>query len=122
MPTFSMKLTFKPKSDVNEILQKVRCMEQEAVRWMISNNKTALKTVHADKYLKFRNRYPELHSQVVLPEQGIVGYPRLPVLWRHGGEVCGEPSRRELCGCKSNCVSPTGSLLSHLKEGESQCC
>ncbi len=65
MPTKTLKLTFASRKELNEILEKVRAMETEAVRWLIRNKKTALKSVHAALYHPLRERYPELHSHWV---------------------------------------------------------
>ncbi len=58
-----LKLYFARHDDVDNLLQKVMKMEQEAVNWLIDNGKTSLGAVHEALYYPLRKRYPKLHSQ-----------------------------------------------------------
>ena len=65
MGIICLRFKFRPNKEVDEILGKVGKMEEEAVQWLIDNNKTSLKEVHKALYTTFRQRYPELHSHWV---------------------------------------------------------
>ncbi len=58
MATVSLKLKIPRRKEIDEILGKVRYMEQKAVNWLIANKKSGIATVH--------HYFPELHSQWVV--------------------------------------------------------
>ncbi|MFN4179536.1 MAG: hypothetical protein ACK4I8_04435, partial [Armatimonadota bacterium] len=66
MSTKTIKFKFARRHEIDEILRKVKVMEQKAVKWLIANNKTALSSVHSALYLPLREQFPELHSQWVI--------------------------------------------------------
>ena len=63
MMTRTIKFRFAPRPEIDEILGKVRFMEQKAVNWLIANKKTALGSVHSALYYPLREQFPELHSR-----------------------------------------------------------
>ena len=65
MVTRTVKFKFTPRPEIDEILSKVKVMEQKAVNWLIANKKTALGSVHSALYYPLREQFPELHSKWV---------------------------------------------------------
>ena len=66
MVTRTIKFRFAPRPEIDEILGKIKVMEQKAVNWLIANKKTALGSVHSALYYPLREQFPELHSQWVI--------------------------------------------------------
>jgi len=66
MGTVCLRFKFRPTREINEVLRKVKVMEQRAVNWMIANKKTALNSVHHAFYFPLRQQFPDLHSHWVI--------------------------------------------------------
>ena len=66
MVTICLKFKFRRRPEIDEVLEKVRYMEQKAVNWLIANKKTSLSSVHAALYHPFRQQFQGLHSQWVI--------------------------------------------------------
>jgi putative transposase len=64
--TVSLRFKFRPTKEIEEILGKVKVIEQRAVNWLINNQKTSLASVHHALYFPLRQQFPELHSQWVI--------------------------------------------------------
>jgi putative transposase len=64
--TVSLHFKFRPTKGIEEILGKVKVMEQKAVSWLVNNKKTSLGSVHHALYFPLREQFPELHSQWVI--------------------------------------------------------
>lgn len=66
MTTVCLKFRFCRRPEIDEVLGKVKVMEQKAVNWLIANKKTSLSAVHSALYHPFREQFPNLHSQWVI--------------------------------------------------------
>jgi len=65
MGVVCLRFKFHPSREIEEVLGKVKVMEQRAVNWLVANKKTALNFVHHALYFPLRQQFPELHSQWV---------------------------------------------------------
>jgi putative transposase len=65
MGVVSLRFKFRPTEEIEEILGKVKVMEQKAVNWLIANKKTSLNSVCHALYFPLRQQFPELHSHWV---------------------------------------------------------
>jgi len=66
MGTVCLRFKFHPTRETEEVLRKVKVMEQRAVNWLVANKKTALNSVHHALYFPLRQQFPELHSHWVI--------------------------------------------------------
>ncbi len=66
MATVSLKLKMPRRQEIQEILGKVRYMEQKAVNWLFANKKSGITAVHSAFYDTFRQQFPKLHSHWVV--------------------------------------------------------
>jgi putative transposase len=64
--TICLRFKFRPTKEIEEILGKVKVMEQRAVNWLIANKKTSLSAVHHALYCSLRQQFQELHSHWVI--------------------------------------------------------
>jgi len=65
MGVVCLRFKFHPTREMEEVLEKVKVMEQKAVNWLLANKKTALNSVHHALYFPLRQQFPDLHSQWV---------------------------------------------------------
>jgi len=65
MNTLCLKLSCPPRQEIEQLLGKVKYMQQKAVNWLIANKKTALSSLHVALYRSLRQQFPDLHSQWV---------------------------------------------------------
>jgi putative transposase len=65
MGTVCLRFKFRPTKEIEEVLEKVKVMEQRAVNWLITNKKTSLGAVQRALYYPLREQFPELHSHWV---------------------------------------------------------
>ena len=65
MGVVCLRFKFRPTREMEEVLRKVKVMEQRAVNWLVANKKTALNSVHHALYFPLRQQFPELHSHWV---------------------------------------------------------
>jgi putative transposase len=63
--TVCLRFKFRPTQEIEEVLGKVKVMEQRAVNWLVANKKTSLNSVHHALYFPLRQQFPDLHSQWV---------------------------------------------------------
>jgi putative transposase len=66
MGVVCLRFKFRPTREMEEVLRKVKVMEQRAVNWLVANKKTALNFVHHALYFHLRQQFPELHSHWVI--------------------------------------------------------
>lgn len=65
MTTITLKFQIRRRQEIDEVLGKVKVMEQKAVNRMLRNKKTALSSVHSSLYYPLREQFPNLHSHWV---------------------------------------------------------
>jgi IS605 OrfB family transposase len=60
-----LRFKFRPTKETDEVLGKVKVMEQRAVNWLVANKKTSLYAAQHALYYPLRQQFPELHSHWV---------------------------------------------------------
>jgi len=65
MGVVCLRFKFRPTREMEEVLRKVKVMEQRAVNWLVANKKTSLNSVHHTLYFPLRQQFPDLHSHWV---------------------------------------------------------